>query len=151
MGAYGVTLAILENVETFGNLSGGVKQGFEANGLTTVTLQMDTGEGVRAQGRHAERQAASRYWGGNLSADNLLVLQTLSDIDAPVGVRLWELWYQQKFGDRFDVKSRRAEPRRGIHHQPDRQHRLHQQRVRLARRCPRRICPAAAPPIRSRA
>ena len=33
-----------------------------------------------------------------------MVLQTLSDIDAPVGVRLWELWYQQKFGDKFDVK-----------------------------------------------
>ena len=39
---YGVTLTILENVEAFGNLSGGVKQGFEADGLTTVTLQMDT-------------------------------------------------------------------------------------------------------------
>ena len=35
-------LTILENVETFGNLSGGVKQGFEPKGLTTVTLQMDT-------------------------------------------------------------------------------------------------------------
>ncbi len=40
----------------------------------------------------------------NLTDDNLLVLQTLSDIDAPVGVRLWELWYQQKFSDKFDVK-----------------------------------------------
>ena len=45
-----------------------------------------------------------QYWGGNLNADNLLVLQTLTDIEAPVGVRLWELWYQQKFGDKFDVK-----------------------------------------------
>ena len=42
--------------------------------------------------------------GGNLTADNLMVLQTLTDIEAPVGVRLWELWYQQKFGDKFDVK-----------------------------------------------
>ena len=33
-----------------------------------------------------------------------MVLQTLSDIDAPVGVRLWELWYQQKFSDKFDLK-----------------------------------------------
>ena len=31
-------------------------------------------------------------------------MQTASDIAAPVGVRLWELWYQQKFGDRFDIK-----------------------------------------------
>ena len=36
--------------------------------------------------------------------NNLLVLQTLTDIEAPVGVRLWELWYQQKFGDKFDIK-----------------------------------------------
>ncbi len=33
-----------------------------------------------------------------------MVLQTLSDIEAPVGVRLWELWYQQKFTDKFDIK-----------------------------------------------
>ena len=33
-----------------------------------------------------------------------MVLQTLTDIEAPVGVRLWELWYQQKFGDKFDIK-----------------------------------------------
>ena len=33
-----------------------------------------------------------------------MVLQTLSDIDAPEGIRLWELWYQQKFSDKFDVK-----------------------------------------------
>ena len=43
-------------------------------------------------------------WGGNLSANNLLVLQTVTDIEAPIGVRLWELWYQQKFGDKFDLK-----------------------------------------------
>ena len=39
---YGVTLTILENVELFGNVSGGVTQGLEPKGLTTVTLQMDT-------------------------------------------------------------------------------------------------------------
>jgi porin len=39
---YGITLNITENAETFGNLTGGVQQGFEANGLTTVQLQLDT-------------------------------------------------------------------------------------------------------------
>ncbi len=39
---YGVTLTLLENFEVFGNVTGGVKQGFEPKGLTTVTLQMDT-------------------------------------------------------------------------------------------------------------
>ncbi len=100
---YGVTLGILENVETFGNLSGGVKQGFEADGLTTVTLQMDTGKAFGLKGGTLNASGL-QYWGGNLTADNLMVLQTLSDIEAPVGVRLWELWYQQKFGDKFDIK-----------------------------------------------
>jgi porin len=100
---YGVTLTILENVETFGNLSGGVKQGFEADGLTTVTLQMDTEKAFGLKGGTLN-VSGLQYWGGNLTANNLLVLQTLTDIEAPVGVRLWELWYQQKFSDKFDIK-----------------------------------------------
>ena len=100
---YGVQLTILENVETFGNLSGGVKQGFEADGLTTVTLQMDTEKAFGLKGGTLN-VSGLQYWGGDLSADNLRVVQTLTDIEAPVGVRLWELWYQQKFGDKFDVK-----------------------------------------------
>ena len=100
---YGVTLTLLENVETFGNLSGGVQQGFEADGLTTVTLQMDTEKAFGLKGG-ALNASGLQYWGGNLSTDNLMVLQTLTDIEAPVGVRLWELWYQQKFSDTFDLK-----------------------------------------------
>ena len=100
---YGVTLTLLENVETFGNLSGGVKQGFEADGLTTVTLQMDTEKAFGLKGGTLNASGL-QYWGGNLSTDNLMVLQTLTDIEAPVGVRLWELWYQQKFCDKFDLK-----------------------------------------------
>ena len=100
---YGVTLTILENVETFGNVSGGVKQSLEPKGLTTVTLQMDTEKAFGLKGGTLNVSGLQVY-GGELNADNLMVLQTLSDIDAPVGIRLWELWYQQKFGDKFDVK-----------------------------------------------
>jgi porin len=100
---YGVSLTILENVETFGNLSGGVKQSLEPKGLTTVTLQMDTEKAFGLKGGTLNVSGLQVY-GGELNADDLLVLQTLSDIDAPVGIRLWELWYQQKFGDKFDVK-----------------------------------------------
>jgi porin len=100
---YGVTLSILENVETFGNLTGGVRQGFEADGLTTVTVQVDTAKAFGLNGG-LFNVSGLQYWGGDLSADNLLVMQTATDIEAPVGVRLWELWYQQKFGDKFDIK-----------------------------------------------
>ena len=100
---YGVTLGILENVETFGNLSGGAQQSLEPKGLTTVTLQMDTEKAFGLKGGTLNVSGLQVY-GGQLNEDDLLVLQTLSDIDAPEGIRLWELWYQQKFGDRFDVK-----------------------------------------------
>ncbi len=100
---YGVTLTILENVETFGNLTGGVQQSLEPKGLTTVTLQMDTEKASGLKGGTLNVSGLQVY-GGELSTDNLMVLQTLSDIDAPIGVRLWELWYQQKFGDKFDIK-----------------------------------------------
>jgi porin len=100
---YGVTLTILENIEAFGNLSGGVEQSFEPKGLTTVTLQMDTEKAFGLKGG-ALNVSGLQVWGGQLNSDNLMVLQTLSDIDAPIGVRLWELWYQQKFSDKFDIK-----------------------------------------------
>ncbi len=100
---YGVTLAILENFEVFGNVTGGAKQGIEPKGLTTVTLQMDTEKAFGLKGGTLNVSGLQVY-GGQLNDDNLMVLQTLSDIDAPVGVRLWELWYQQKFSDKIDVK-----------------------------------------------
>lgn len=100
---YGVDMYIYGFVETFGNLSGGVKQGFEADGITSVALQMDTDKAFGLKGGTLV-VSGFQYWGGNLTADNLLVIQTLTGIEAPVGVRLWEAWYQQKFGDKFDIK-----------------------------------------------
>ena len=100
---YGVTLSILENVETFGNVSGGVQQGFELNGLTTVTMQVDTQKAFGLNGG-TFNVSGLQIWGGNLTVNNLLALQEASDIEAPVGIRLWELWYDQKFGEKFDIK-----------------------------------------------
>jgi porin len=100
---YGMTLSIVENSELFGNVTGGTKQGVEYNGLTTATLQMDT---QRAFGWNGGlfNVSAEQIHGGNLSATNLFTLQTASGIEADRATRLWELWYQQKFGDNFDVK-----------------------------------------------
>jgi porin len=100
---YGMTLTAVENSELFGNVSGGVRQGLEYNGLTTVTLQMDT---QRAFGLNGGlfNVSAEQIHGGNLSASNLYTLQTASGIEADRATRLWELWYQQKFGDTLDVK-----------------------------------------------
>ena len=73
------------------------------NGLTTATLQLDTQKAFGLNGG-LFNVSGLQIWGGNLSATNLLILQTVTDIEAPVGIRLWELWYQQKFGDKFDIK-----------------------------------------------
>ncbi|MGD0565493.1 MAG: hypothetical protein ABSA66_20705, partial [Roseiarcus sp.] len=67
---YGMTLTAVENSELFGNVSGGLRQGLEYNGLTTVTLQMDT---QRAFGLNGGlfNVSAEQIHGGNLSASNL--------------------------------------------------------------------------------
>ena len=100
---YGITLNAVENAETFGNLTGGVKQGFEVNGLTIVSLRVDAQKAFGLNGG-AFNVSGLQIWGDDLSANNLLILQTLTGIEAPVGIRLWELWYLQKFGDKFDIK-----------------------------------------------
>ena len=101
---YGMTLSVVEQSEVLGNLTGGIAQGFDYEGLTTATLQMDT---QRAFGWYGGLFNVSglQVHGRDLSTDNLLTLQTASGIEADRATRLWELWYQQKFLDgKFDVK-----------------------------------------------
>ena len=66
-------------------------------------MQVDTGKAFGLNGG-TFNVSGLEIWGGNLSDDNLLVLQTATGIEANVAVRLWELWYQQKFTDKFDIK-----------------------------------------------
>ncbi len=102
---YGISLALSETSEVLGNVTGGVRQGFEYDGLTQMALQLDT---QQAFGWHGGtfRASALQIHGRDLSQDNLLTLQTASGIEADRATRLWELWYQQKFleEDRLDVK-----------------------------------------------
>jgi porin len=100
---YGMTLSVIENSEAMGNVTGGVRQGFEYNGLTTATLQLDTQRAFGLNGGLFNASALQIH-GGNLSASNLDTLQTASGSAADRATRVWELWYQQKFGDNFDVK-----------------------------------------------
>lgn len=103
LGKYGVTLAITENAETFGNVTGGVRKGFEVNGLTTATVQLDTQKAFGLNGG-LFNVSGLHVWGGFLSQSNLLNLQAATGIEAFPSIRLWELWYQQKFGDKFDIR-----------------------------------------------
>ena len=100
---YGVTVQLYEEAETFGNLTGGVRQGFEVNGVTTAQMQVDTKPFFGLPGGIFS-VSGFHIWGGDLSASDLMNLQTVSGLETNASIRLWELWYQQNFGPRFDVK-----------------------------------------------
>ncbi len=100
---YGMTLSVVENVELFGNLAGGVRRSFEENGLTTATLQLDTQRAFGWNGGLFNVSGLAIY-GGNISASNLYALQTASGIEATSAIRLWEAWCQQKLNDTFDIR-----------------------------------------------
>jgi porin len=102
---YGISLAIQETSEVLGNVSGGQHKGADYDGLTQAILQLNT---QRAFGWYGGlfNVSALQIHGRNLSADNLLTIQTASGIEADRATRLWELWYDQKFlgEDRADIK-----------------------------------------------
>jgi porin len=100
---YGISVQLYEEAETFGNLTGGVRQGFEVNGVTTAQVQLDTKPLFGLEGGIFS-VSGFHIWGGDLSESNLMNLQTVSGLEANASIRLWELWYQQNFGPRFDVK-----------------------------------------------
>jgi porin len=95
---YGVSLNLIETSEILGNTSGGVRRGVDYDGLTTLTLQMDTDKAFGLAGGTINLSALDIH-GSNLSAQNLLTFQTASGIEADNTARLWELWYQQSLLD----------------------------------------------------
>jgi porin len=102
---YGMVLAVQETSEYLGNPTGGTQRGYQYDGLTQAVLQLNT---QRAFGWYGGTFNVSglHIHGSNLSADNLSTLQTASGIEADRAIRLWELWYDQKFLDesRLDFK-----------------------------------------------
>jgi porin len=104
LGEGGMTFNLTETSEVLGNLTGGVHTGFDYDGLTTATLQLDTSRAFGWDGGLFNVSGLQLH-GRNLSTDNLSDLQTASGIEAPRDTRLWELWYQQATPDKdFDVK-----------------------------------------------
>jgi porin len=104
LGNYGISLGLQETSEVFGNATGGIRRGFAYNGLTTLSVGVDTAKAFGWQGG-IFNVSAFQIHGRNYSADNLGTLQTASGIEAQRATRLWELWYQQSFLDgKLDVK-----------------------------------------------
>jgi len=106
LGNFGITLQIQDINETLGNVSGGIQRGEGYEGLTTVTIGLDTQKAFGIPGGAFNLSALNiRGSGVNWSTNNLANLQTASGILATPTTRLWEVWYQQSFDDgAFDVK-----------------------------------------------
>ena len=98
LGRYGVTFNLTETSEVLGNVSGGTARGWAYDGLTTASVQVDTGKAFGWDGGTFNASALQLH-GHNLSADNLANLQTVSGIESENATRLWELWYQQSVLD----------------------------------------------------
>ena len=99
----GVTLNATESSEVFANPAGGFKQGANYDGVTTVTLQVDAKAAFGLEGGQFNASVLQLH-GENYSVDDIGALQLISSIAGDRATRLWELWYDQKFGDKFDVK-----------------------------------------------
>lgn len=104
LGRFGITIAASEVSEVFGNATGGIRRGAAYDGLTTATLQLDMMRAFGLVGGTFQASALQIH-GRNLSAENLLILDTISGIEANRSTRLWELWYDQAFNNgAFDIK-----------------------------------------------
>lgn len=100
----GVSLSFSDSENLLGNFAGGVRQGSTLQGLSTLSLDVDT---ARAFGLPGGKLHASvlNIHGQPLTGPYLDDLQAANGNEARNGTRLWELWYDQSFDrGRFDLK-----------------------------------------------
>jgi porin len=103
LGDHGITFNLQETSELFGNFSGGTKRGVAYDGATQFGLNVDTEKAFGLKGGQFFIDALQIH-GHGITASHLSTLQSVSGVEAEPTTRLWELWYQQSFGDAFDVK-----------------------------------------------
>jgi porin len=96
--AKGIDYAFTYIGEVLGNTSGGVKRGATYEGRLDATLDVDLDKLASLKGAalHAE---AFQIHGRGLSGNNTLDNFTASGIEAYPSTRLYEAWFEQKFGD----------------------------------------------------
>jgi porin len=101
---YGITFGIQDFNEVWGNATGGIKRGATYDGVTLISVGVDTQRAFGWEGG-TFNVSAWNIRGRSISADILLNLQTASGILAAPTTRLWEVWFQQSFLDgRFDIR-----------------------------------------------
>ncbi len=101
---YGVSFGLSETAEVFGNATGGVRRGAIVEGLTQVSVGIDTAKAFGLDGGIVNVSALQIH-GRGLTSRNLQNLNVVSSIEADPSTRLNELWYQQSFWNgKVDVK-----------------------------------------------
>jgi porin len=101
---YGISFGLQETSEYLYNTRGGLGTGGTYDGLTTMSLGLDTQKAFGLPGG-TFNVSALQIHGSNLSTRYLGTLNTASGIEADDATRLWELWYQQAFlNNRVDIK-----------------------------------------------
>jgi porin len=104
LAAHGVTLGISDSENLLGNVMGGMKTGATMQGVTTMTLYVDTGKAFGLQGGTFHVSALQLH-GRPLSGPYLDNIQAANGNEGENATRLWELWYDQATpGGRFDLK-----------------------------------------------
>ncbi|WP_205880337.1 carbohydrate porin [Lichenicoccus roseus] len=104
LGRYGIALGLNETDEVFGNATGGTRRGTDYDGLTVLSVGLDTSSAFGWAGGSFNLSALQIH-GRNLSSDNLYTLQSATGIEAYRSTRLWEAWFQQTFmGGKLDLK-----------------------------------------------
>lgn len=100
----GITFTLVDVNEVWGNPSGGLKKGAAYEGMTTMTLNYDPEKTLGIK-NGLFNISALQIRGRAHSAENLGVLNPVSNAEADRATRLWELWYQQGFFDnKFDIR-----------------------------------------------
>ncbi len=94
----GVSLNATEVSEYLYNTQGGLQTGGAYDGLTTITLNVDSQKAIGLPGGLFNASLLQTH-GRNLSQYEVGSLNTSSGIEAQDTTRLWELWYQQSFLD----------------------------------------------------
>ena len=99
----GGTLHLTETSEVFANPYGGLQRGAGYDGLTTMTIQRDSKAAFGWEGGQFNASIVQLH-GDNFSASHIGALQVISGVAGDRATRLWELWWNQKFGEHCDVR-----------------------------------------------
>ena len=102
--SHGIAVGLQSSNEAFANAAGGIRRGAEANGLTMLSMGLDTGKAIGLAGGSLFISGLWIY-GPDFSQGYTDSLQTISSLTGQPTVRLWEFLYQQTFlAGRLDIR-----------------------------------------------